>query len=135
MTDRLHVIRRVFLALLCILSIASTAGAAEAADPATLADIEYLLDRVEHSDYIFIRNGSEHNGAEAAKHMRRKYEYFLEKGEIVTVEDFIDLAGTKSLITGRQYLVRLPDDTVLPTADWLHGELGARHSSTAGVGR
>ena len=135
MTDRLRVIRRAFLALLCLLSIASTAGASEAADPATLADIEYLLDRVEHSEFVFIRNGNEHSGAEAARHMRRKYEYFLEKGDIVTVEDFIDLAGTKSLMTGRQYLVRLSDDTVVPTADWLRGELGAHHNSTAGVGR
>jgi len=135
MTSRTAAIRCVFLALLCLVSGTALAGDAEAPNPSVQAQIEYLLERVEQSSYVFIRNGSEHTGPEAAKHMRRKYEYFAGKGEITTVEDFIDLAGTKSLITGREYAVRLPDDSVVPTAEWLRGELEARQQSTAGVAR
>ena len=55
--------------------------------------------------------------------MRRKFEHFLDKGDIASVDDFIDLAGTQSLITRRKYMVRLPDGTELPTAQWLRAEL------------
>jgi hypothetical protein len=132
MSSRLLAARSAILALLCLLSATAIASAAEAPDPSVRAEIDYLLDRVEHSGYVFIRNGSEHTGAEAAKHMRRKYEHFAAKGDILTVDDFIDLAGTKSLISGRQYTVRLPDDSVVPTAEWLRGEIQAySHNSAA----
>lgn len=123
------------LLLLGILTLPGVTGAAVPPDPAVKVEIDYLLDRVQNSGYVFIRNGSEHTSAEAAKHMRRKYEYFADKGEIVTVQDFIDLAGTKSLLTGRQYTVRLPDGTIVPTAEWLRGELEARRRSAAGASR
>jgi hypothetical protein len=135
MSTRGRISRLSILALIGILTLSGAANAAAPPDPAVRVEIDYLLDRVQNSGYVFIRNGSEHTSAEAAKHMRRKYEYFADKGEIVTVEDFIDLAGTKSLLTGRQYTVRLPDDTVVPTAEWLRGELEARHQSAAGVSR
>jgi len=123
------------LALFAILTVTGAVGSTAGTDAAVRAEIDFLLDRVQSSGYVFVRNGSEHTSAEAAKHMRRKYEYFADKGEIVTVEDFIDLAGTKSLLTGRAYTVRLPDGTVVPTAEWLRGELEARRQSTAGAGR
>lgn len=94
--------------------------------PQVREEIDYLLHRVEESGYVFIRNGSEHDSAEAADHMRRKFEHFLDKGDIDTVDDFIDLAGTRSLITRRQYFVRLPDGTELPTSQWLRAELQDR---------
>ncbi len=128
-------IRVACLALLSVLAGPVYAGSADAPDPAVREQIEYLLDRVEHSGFIFVRNGSEHNGVEAARHMRRKYEYFAGKGDIITVEDFIELAGTKSLMTGRAYTVRLPDDSVLPTAQWLRGQIEARSRSMAEVAR
>jgi len=100
-------------------------------EPGARAEIDFLLDRVEASGYLFVRNGSEHDCVEAAKHMRRKYEHFLERGDISSVDDFIDLAGTKSLLTGKSYLVRLPDGSEIRTADWLRAELAARRASIA----
>lgn len=124
-----------WLVLLCLL-----AGPVHGDGPATLdvetqAEIDYLLERVEGSGYIFIRNGSEHESAEAARHMRRKYEHFLERGKIASVDDFIDMAGTKSLISGREYRVRMPDGTEVLTARWLRAEIEARRHGAAGVTR
>ena len=97
---------------------------------ATTAEIEYLLDRVSGSEYVFVRNGSDHPGPKAASHMRRKYEHFLKKGEIADTEDFIDLAGTKSLMSGSPYTVRLDDGREIRTADWLRSELQAYRAKT-----
>ncbi|MGD1976643.1 MAG: DUF5329 family protein [Gammaproteobacteria bacterium] len=111
-----------WLVLLC-LPTALQADSSSTLSPQVREQIDYLLHRVEDSGYIFVRNGTEHDSAEAAQHMRRKFEHFLDKGDIASVDDFIDLAGTQSLITRRKYMVRLPDGTELPTAQWLRAEL------------
>lgn len=109
------------VAALLLLAAATPLDAAEHRSPATDAEIEFLLARVTDSGYVFIRNGDEHEGPEAASHMRRKFEHFDD--EIVTTEDFIDRSATRSLITRRAYEVQLPDGTRLETARWLRQEL------------
>lgn len=79
--------------------------------------IRYLLDFVSKSDCTFIRNGVPHTGREAANHFRSKYEHFV--SEIETPEDFIRMSATKSMITGKPYLVKTTDGTVIPCAEWL----------------
>ena len=106
-----------------MLAAALPAGAAEHRSPETNAEIEHLLARVTDSGYFFIRNGDEHDGAEAASHMRRKFEHFDD--EIETAEDFIEKSATRSLLTRRAYEVRFPDGTQTETAGWLLGELAA----------
>lgn len=124
-----------WLLFLCFpVSFAATENA-ERLDPQVRTEIDYLLSRVQASGYVFIRNGKEHNGTDAAEHMQRKFEHFLDNGDIETVDDFIDRAGTRSLITGREYLVRLPDDTEIPTAQWLRAEIAARRTTAAEVSR
>jgi hypothetical protein len=100
-------------------------GDAQSLPVASTAEIEYLLDRVSRSEHTFVRNGDDHSGPEAASHMRRKYEHFLKKGRIGDTEDFIDLAGTESLMSGKPYMVRLTDGHELRTAEWLRAELAA----------
>lgn len=109
-------------------------GDADALSPATTAEIEYLLDHVSRSPNTFVRNGDDHTGPEAAKHMRRKYEHFLNKGKISNTGDFIDRAGTKSLMSGHPYTVRVADGTEVMTADWLRAELEA-YRADRGAGR
>jgi hypothetical protein len=53
--------------------------------------------------------------------MRRKYARF--KDQIKTPEDFILLAGTKSLITGKPYQVRMKDGKTMLTQTWLEDVL------------
>ena len=79
--------------------------------------IRYLLDFVSKSDCTFIRNGVPHNGREAASHFRAKYEHFV--SEIKTSEDFIQMSAAKSMVTGKPYLVKTTDGTVIPCAEWL----------------
>lgn len=95
--------------------------------PLTMADvpladtIDYLLRQVAESNYVFIRNGKDHDSEDAAKHMRRKFEHFAD--EIATPEQFIDRSATKSMMTGKRYRVRFPDGKEMDTADWLREEL------------
>lgn len=79
--------------------------------------IQYLLNYVADSGLIFIRNSQRHNAADAAKHMNDKYQYYKKK--IGTPEDFIRLCASKSLITGKPYLVVMVDGDEVRTDDWL----------------
>jgi len=81
------------------------------------AVIRYLLRYVKNSELIFIRNNREHTAHEAEDHMRRKYQHFKE--QIKTPEDFIQFAGTKSLLSGSPYRVRLKNGTTMLCQKWL----------------
>jgi len=97
-------------------------GSALSADPAAGTDqlsetIQYLLAFVKESECRFFRNDKEHSAGEAAAHMQRKYEHF--KNEIKTAEEFIRLAATKSLMTGRLYYVKLKNGEKMTSEAWL----------------
>jgi hypothetical protein len=86
------------------------------------AEIDALIDRVAHAKgVVFIRNGSEHTAAEAARHLQRKRE--AADGRIRTPEQFIETLGSRSSMTGRPYRVRLPDGREMDSATWLKGLL------------
>ena len=110
------------LAGFAILSFSPGASADTATEPGAQAAIEYLLAQVADSALEFVRNGKTHAGPDAAKHMRRKYEHYANR--IHSPEDFIELAATKSMLSGKKYLVR-DTDGVIPTAEWLHSLLVA----------
>jgi hypothetical protein len=73
------------------------------------------------SSAVFIRNGSNATAAEAAKHLRDKYDYYR--------SDFIRLCGTRSALSGRAYLIRLPSGVERPAADVLRDLLAKARSS------
>ncbi len=79
--------------------------------------IGYFLRYVKTSEIVFIRNNREHTALEAEDHMRKKYQHFKE--QIKTPEDFIRFAGTKSLLSGRLYRVRLKNDKTMLSQKWL----------------
>jgi Family of unknown function (DUF5329) len=79
--------------------------------------VHYLIDYVAKSDATFIRNGVSHTPAEAVTHIKAKYEHF--KSQIKTPEDFIRLAASRSLLTGKPYLVRTPDAKEVRLDIWL----------------
>ena len=79
--------------------------------------ITYLLNYVSKSDSTFIRNGESHTGIEASAHFKAKYEHF--KSEIDTPEKFIQMSATKSMVTGKPYLVKTPDGNEISCAKWL----------------
>ena len=99
-----------FLASLALLfSVATMWPASLVGTAAALEDTEktisYLLDYVARTDATFIRNGREATDKQAADHLRQKWDYF--RKTIKTPEDFIQLAATKSELSGKLYLVRL----------------------------
>jgi hypothetical protein len=79
--------------------------------------IEYLLTFVAKSDCTFIRNGQSYAGKPASMHMRDKRRYF--KDQIMTPEDFIRLAATKSVQTGQPYMVRTKEGKELRCDEWM----------------
>jgi len=83
--------------------------------------IHFLLEEIEASDLIFVRNGVEYNGRAAAKHFRFKLKC---AGPIITTVDrFIIYIGSKSTLTRRNYLVKYPDGKTVEARNWLREKL------------
>jgi len=111
-----------------LLGLATTVNGAEPT-PLQRPEIQYLLKVVADSDCDFIRNGKIHNGQQAATHMRKKGRYFADK--IHSAEDFIRLAASKSLISGRAYHVHCQGQPEKTTAGWLHAQLANWRSKSS----
>lgn len=109
---------RFILALLVGLALSSTAGAL---DENQRARIEQLLARIETSNVVFVRNGARHDAREAAAHLRMKWEKAGDR--IATAEQFIDRLASRSYLSGKAYLVVLPDGRRLEAGPWLSGLL------------
>lgn len=73
--------------------------------------IELLLARIEAmQDVVFIRNGKEYRSNKAADHLRLKWK---KAGRYVkTADDFIELCGSRSSISGKRYKMRFPDGRI-----------------------
>jgi hypothetical protein len=85
--------------------------------------INHLIAYVSGSDLRFVRNASMYTPPEAAAHMEKKYRHF--RDDIETAEDFIELCATKSLVSGKPYLVVDRQGNEIRTSDWLRTELAA----------
>jgi hypothetical protein len=107
-------VRPIIAALILVLSL-TTARADPLQD-----EIAHLIDFVRHSSCTFIRNGTEYTGAQAADHVQAKYDYY--KSDIKTVDDFIDRAASKSMLSGKPYQVRCADGKTITAADWIRTE-------------
>jgi hypothetical protein len=93
------------LSLVAIATIAMSAYAV-VPTPASKAEIEELLTRLQSSGCQFQRNGSWHDATEARAHIERKYRYLLKKELVGTTEDFIKLAASQSSVSGKPYQVK-----------------------------
>jgi hypothetical protein len=121
------------VALFAVLLVLLTAGAGAARHAAPLEQtIDHLLEYVSQSGLTFLRNGDSYTAAEAASHMRRKYEHF--RDDIASAEDFIRLCATRSLVSGKAYTVVDEDGREQATADWLHRELKVYRDRSAATG-
>lgn len=70
---------------------------------------------------VFIRNGSNHTPANAAQHMRSKWD--ASRNQIRTARQFIEQAASKSSLTGEEYRVRLKDGRTVSSESLLTAEL------------
>lgn len=107
-----------------LIFLALVSGAVYADVPAEQrAEVEYLIHKVSVTPCALERNGQKGTNAEAVAHIKRKYEHFLAR--IHKTEDFIDLAASRSEVTGRPYLLVCPGKASVTAHDWLSGELTA----------
>jgi hypothetical protein len=110
-----------YFIVLSILTISSSIKAEDITFE-TKSEISKLLEFVENSTCKFNRNGSWYSSTDAAKHIKKKYQYVLKKGYVKSTEDFIKYAATKSSISGKGYFVQCKDGS-LSSALWLQTEL------------
>jgi hypothetical protein len=88
------------------------------------AKIEQLIEAVaEFEGATFIRNGTEHTAAEAAEHLRTKWNAARES--ITTARQFIDEVASKSSLSGEAYQIRFADGKTISAADFFNEKLGS----------
>jgi Family of unknown function (DUF5329) len=101
--------------------LALFAGVASAQDNIEKKKIDFLISSVENlKGAVFIRNGEEHNGKEAADHLRMKLQHAL---MVETADDFIRLCASQSSITGKPYMIRLPDGKTIKSEEYFREKL------------
>jgi hypothetical protein len=104
---------------------------AQAFDADTKREIEYLIRAVELSGARFIRNGKEYAAAEGAAHLREKLQGAGDR--VKTTEDFVDGVASKSLMSGKPYLIVIPGGAPTPVGPWLRTKLESyRETKRAG---
>jgi hypothetical protein len=120
---RLSMRCKAFVLFALILASAPAQVDSALADPALVAaaEIDHLIAFIGSSTCIFNRNGDDYDGAAAAEHIAEKYAYY--RDDITSAADFIDLAASRSALTGRPYQVRCAGSDAMPARDWLLLEL------------
>jgi hypothetical protein len=99
------------------------AVAAQAATPAVQMEIARLLDGLRKSGCKFQRNGTWHEGSDAADHLAKKRDYYASKGKIRSTEDFIEMAASESALSGKAYRVACPEQPEVESKEWLEARL------------
>lgn len=94
-------------------------------------EVNHLLLFVKNSDCVLNRNGSEHRGKEAVKHIEKKYDYFVD--DIKTTEDFIKYSATKSTMSGEFYKISCPGKKTIMVKTWLLDELKRYRETETGL--
>jgi hypothetical protein len=83
--------------------------------------IRYLIETVQRSSFIFIRNNKTYRGIEAAAHLSWKYSFAGKR--VQTPHDFIEKIASQSIQTGSSYFVRTSEDKTYLLRDVLYNEL------------
>lgn len=83
--------------------------------------ITELINYIEKSEAMFVRNGSEFSGAKAAEHLRMKRK--KAGSRIKTAKDFIDYIASKSSSSGEPYFMKFKNGQKIQVRDILLHEL------------
>ena len=110
------------LVAICLLTLACAApGQASDDTSSTQQELNQLFTLVEQSNCVFTRNGSDHDSADAAVHLRLKSR--RGKSYYNSTDQYIDRLATKSSWTGKPYSVQCPNEEPQSSNQWLHGLL------------
>ncbi|MBB5866342.1 YfeK family protein [Xanthomonas sp. 3058] len=107
---------------------------AQAVTPTTAREIGQLFKVLERSNCQFSRNGAWYAAAKASEHLQRKYDYLQKKGLVTSTESFIELAATKSSMSGNPYQVRCGTGAAVASQAWFTGKLRELRQSPANAG-
>ncbi len=121
-----------FATAMFLLLVLGTAFA-QNASPAASREINQLFAALENSRCEFNRNGTWHNAHAATEHLQRKYDYLLKKDLVTSAESFIDLAATRSSLSGKPYLVRCGNAQPVPSKSWFTSRLEELRGRPAGA--
>jgi hypothetical protein len=109
--------------LIWLLGLGVSVPLPAAPPPIAQAEINYLLEFVEHSGCEFYRNGTWYDAKTARAHLQSKYEVLSANDRISSAEDFIDKAATSSSLSGRPYQIRCGGGEPITSAQWLRDAL------------
>ena len=110
------------LLLVLVLWLPAFASAA-AVDTTTRNEIAGLMQALQQSGCRFQRNGTWYDAAQARSHLQRKYDYLLKRDLVASSERFIELAGSRSSMTGRAYKVACNGNAEQDAASWFNQQL------------
>ena len=113
--------RSIFVALLMLL--AAPALIALPVSASQRAEIDALMAALQTSACEFKRNDSWHSAADAKSHLLRKLDYFEGKNAVQSTEQFIELAASKSSVSGRPYQVKCVGAAPVDSNIWLNTRL------------
>lgn len=108
------------------------AALAQTPSAATTREIGQLFSALQASGCAFSRNGTWYTAQQASDHLRRKYDYLLKKGMLSSAEGFIELAASKSSLSGRPYLVRCGTAPPVQSGRWFSSKLKALRGDQRG---
>lgn len=118
------------IAWLVMFTISCSVCAAEP-DAVAQREISYLIDHLASSGCRFNRNGTWYDAPRAVSHLKRKYEYLLDKGLVTDADAFIDHAASQSSASGKPYLVKCGGQAETPSAAWFRGALAELRANSA----
>ena len=107
---------RLFLTISSLITTMLITIPSMAEDPLA-SRINTLILTIEDSSCHFIRNGKTYTPVESVAHIKKKYKYF--KKDIDSIDKFIELSASKSLISGKPYHVLCDNGQRQVSATWL----------------
>jgi hypothetical protein len=115
--------------LFLLTSIFVAVGTAAPLPPAVRAEIDGLMSRLEASACEFNRNGTWYTATDAKSHLLSKLKYLEDRGAVQTTEQFIELAASRSSMSGQPYLVRCGSGAPVQSGPWLLSQLQVLRST------
>ena len=123
--------RRGFWVWVVLLGLTAMASARAQTPPAAVqGEIDYLFGRIATSGCEFNRNGTWYAGQRAVAHIRYKYAELTANSLATTTDDFIEIAASRSSMTGNVYLIRCNDGILVTSGQWLRDQLAAYRLAT-----
>ena len=114
--------KNAFIALALLIA---SAASAQTPSSATTHEVGQLFAALRESKCEFSRNGTWYNAQKASEHLQRKYDYLIKKNLVTSTESFIELAATKSSMSGKAYQVRCGNAVPVSSQSWFTSKLKA----------